>query len=106
MQGLTREQKTKFNQSIPGLGTIGSGKSAGEIIDSLFKLGGAIVNYTSNATANTQDTVPHGLGYTPQGYIVIGKNVAADVYIGTAADDNNLYLKCTVASASLTLLVF
>lgn len=105
-QGLTRDQKSKFNQSIPALGTIGSGKSAGDIIDGLYKLGGTIVTYTSNGVANTQDSVAHNLGYVPQGYIVIGISAAANVYTSIAADANNLYLKCSVASVNITLLVF
>jgi hypothetical protein len=106
MQGLTDQQKAAFNQSIPGMGTKGSGKSAGDIINSLFTLGGVIVPYTSNATVNTQDTVKHGLGYTPKGYIVIGKAAAGDVYTGAAADGTNIYLKCSTASNAITLLVF
>ncbi|UOF90783.1 hypothetical protein LSG31_00425 [Fodinisporobacter ferrooxydans] len=108
MQKLTDQQYAAFNQSIPSLGTRGDkGRpTAGDIINSLFLLGGKIVTYTSNATANTQDTVYHGLGYVPNGYIVIGNGNGGVVYTGANADANNLYLKCTTASNSVTLLVF
>lgn len=106
MQSLDNRQKVAFDQSIPGLGTNGSGNGAGDIINSLFLLGGKLVTYTTNATAGTQDTVAHDLGYVPQGYIPVDKAVAVDIYTGTAADSTNLYLKASVASAKVTLLVF
>lgn len=106
MQGLNEKQKNTFNQSIPGLGVRGSGQQAGDIIDSLFQLGGKIVSYTTNAAANTQDTVAHGLGYVPKGYIVINNGNGGVVYTGAPADATNLYLKCTTASNAVTLLVF
>jgi hypothetical protein len=107
MQKLTDQQRVAFDQSIPALGTHGSGRSAGDIINSLFLLGGAIVPYVSNATVNTKDTVPHGLGYVPKGYIVIGSDKAAVIYNdGTAWTDVNLFLKCDTVTTTATLLVF
>lgn len=66
----------------------------------------SIITYTSDATPGTQTTVAHGLGKTPTGYIPISKDKAADVYNTAAADNTNLYLKCSVASATVKLLVF
>lgn len=67
----------------------------------------AFVSYTTNAAPNTQDTVAHTLGKVPTRYIVVSKDKAADVYNGgTAFTKTNLYLKCTVASAALTLMIF
>lgn len=107
MQKLTDQQKAAIDQSIPGLGTHGSGRSAGDIIDSLYRLGGTILPYTSNATADTQDTVAHNLGYIPNGFIVINSDKAAKVYKGsTAWTATNIYLKCDVTSAATSLLVF
>ncbi len=63
------------------------------------------VDYVSHVTANTQSTVAHTLGRTPTGYIPVTKNKAADVYNTTAPDENNLYLKCSVSSATIKLLV-
>lgn len=106
MQSLSNEQKTAFSNSVPGLGVNGSGTSAGDIVNSLFLLGGKLVTYTTNATAATQDTVAHDLGYKPQGYIPVDKSAAVDLYTGADADATNLYLKATTASATVTLLVF
>lgn len=68
---------------------------------------GQFVTYTTNATPNTEDTVPHKLGSIPVGYIVVSKSKAGDIYqkatTGTAWTNQNLYLKCTVASVSVTL---
>lgn len=110
-QQLTQQQYAGFNQSIPALGTRGGGghPSAGDIINSLFLAGaggGVFVNYTSNASANTQDTVPHNLGYVPKGYLVINNSNGGVVYTGAPADATNLYLKCTTASNNVTLIVF
>jgi len=63
-------------------------------------------SYTSNAVADTQDTVAHTLGKTPSGVIVVDIDKGGVVYRGSAHDSNNLYLKCTVASASVKLLVY
>ncbi len=63
--------------------------------------------FTSNGTANTQDTVPHTLGRIPLGYIVVEQDKAGTVYDGgTTFTDTNLYLKTTVASVAWKLLVF
>lgn len=68
---------------------------------------GQFVTYTSNATPNTEDTVPHNLGSVPVGYIVISKDKSGDIYqkatTGTAWSKTNLYLKCTVASVNVTI---
>lgn len=110
IQNLNSEQVGWIDQSIPGMGTAGSTDparmSAGDIINALFNLGGNVISYTTNATANTQDTKPHGLPYTPRGYIVIDNGNGGVVYTGQAADDENVYLKCTTASNPVTLIVF
>jgi hypothetical protein len=64
------------------------------------------VTYTSNAIANTEDSVSHLLGKVPTGYIVVKKDKAADVYNTSALTSTVLRLKCSVSSAALTLLVF
>lgn len=66
----------------------------------------SIVTYTSNASPDTEDTVAHGLGKVPTGYIPVSKDKAGDVYTSSAADATNLKLKCTVASVALKLLIF
>lgn len=105
MQQLTDQQKKAFDQSVPSIGT--SGRAAGDIINSLFQLGGTTVSYTTNATANTEDTVKHNLGYKPNGFIVIQNGDGGVVYNGaTAWDETNISLECTTASNAVTILVF
>jgi len=63
--------------------------------------------YTSNGTANTEDAVSHSLGRIPSGYMVVRQDKAGIVYdSGTTFTDTKLYLKVSVASVALTLLVF
>ncbi len=111
IQSLDNRQVEYFSQSIPAIGTRGSSDPAhlraGDIVQALFNLGGNVVTYTTNATANTQDTVAHGLPYTPRGYLVINKSEAVDLYDGgTTWTSTDIYLKATVASVDVTMIVF
>ena len=74
--------------------------------DKAGNLAARYVVYTSNGVANTQDTVAHGLGYAPSGYIVVKQDKSANVYTSAAADATNLYLKTSVATVAWILLVF
>lgn len=81
--------------------------SMSSIINDLYQLGGVFVTYTANATPNTADTLTHNLGRVPQGFIVIGANLAATVYDGGGANTaTTISLKCSVASVVSKLLVF
>jgi hypothetical protein len=61
---------------------------------------------TTPATPGEEFTVAHGLKRVPIGWFVISKDKACDIYLGsTSATAENLYLKCSVASASVRLLV-
>ena len=124
---LTNQQIVAFDQSIPSLGS-SLGNSAGSIINNLITSGGdprsvslgtgvngsvaGVLNavyatYTSNATANTADTVSHALGRVPVGYIPVDNGNGGVVYNGGGANTSTaLSLKCTTASNALTLLVF
>lgn len=68
-----------------------------------------IISYTSNSTANAEDTIPHSLGRIPTGYFILHRSKAGIVYQGPATGtpwtDTNIYLKCTVASTQFKLLV-
>lgn len=65
------------------------------------------VNFTSNATPDAEDTISHGLGKVPNGYIVIGRNKAGVLYNGTTAwTMTNIYLKSNVASTTYKIYVF
>lgn len=65
---------------------------------------GEFVTYTSNAVADTEDTVAHTLGSVPIGYIVVKQDKGSNVYEGgTAWTSTNLYLKQTGTSVATTL---
>lgn len=67
-------------------------------------ISGEFVTYTSNGSANTEDTVAHSLGSTPIGYIVIKQDKGSNVYEGgTAWSSTNIYLKQTGTSVATTL---
>ncbi len=66
---------------------------------------GQFITYTSNGTPDTQDTVPHTLNSIPVGYIVVNRNKNGGVYTSAAATSTNLYLKCSVASTTVTLFI-
>ncbi len=63
--------------------------------------------FTSNAVANTEDTIAHLVGAIPIGYIVCGQDKAGSLYqlsgTGTAWTATNIYLKCSVASVQFRL---
>lgn len=64
------------------------------------------VSYTSNAVADTQDTVAHTLGKTPTGFIVVDIDKGGVVYRSGTSDATNLYLKCSTASTNIKLIVY
>lgn len=66
------------------------------------------VAYTSNVSANTEDTVTHNLGRIPIGYIVIDRDKAGMVYSSSKASwtTTTMRLKCDVGATATTLLVF
>lgn len=65
------------------------------------------VAYSSNAIADTEDTVAHTLGRTPVGFRVVNINKGGVVYdSGTSWTSSNIYLKCTTSSTTATLRVF
>lgn len=66
-----------------------------------------LVSYTSNAIANTEDTVAHDLKRVPLGFIVYSQDKAGVVYwSGTAHTATNLFLKNSVATVATKLIVF
>ncbi len=124
---LTERQRKAFDTAIPGVGATAA-NSAGSIIQNLITQGGdpgsvsmgtgvagslagvlngVYVTYTSNASANTADVVPHLLGRTPVGYFEVRSSNAGFIYDGGVAfTATNLSLKCSTASNTVTLLVF
>lgn len=68
---------------------------------------GAWLTFTSNATPNTEETLAHGLGAVPIGYLVFSRNKAAVLYNGTTAwTTTNLYVKSDTASTTFLIFVF
>ena len=62
---------------------------------------------TTPATADTEFGFFHGLGRVPVAFVVVKKDRACDVYVGpTAWTTTYIHLKCSVASAAITLLMW
>lgn len=66
------------------------------------------VDLLAPAAANTQLAIPHSLGRTPIGYLPVRKDRACDVYDSSAGSwtADIMYLKFTVASATIKLLIW
>lgn len=67
---------------------------------------GKILSYTTNATPDTEDAIPHGMKLVPISFIVIDINKGGVAYRSAAFDKTNVYLKCTVASAAIKVFIF
>ena len=70
---------------------------------------GTFQQFTTDAVADTEETIAHGIGLAiPIGYIIIWQDKAGTLYqgptTGTDWDTTNIYLKCDVAS--VTFLIF
>lgn len=75
--------------------------------DKAGNLNAVWVVFTSNGTANTEDTVPHTLGRVPFGFLASCPDKAAVIYNGTTAwTTSNIYVKTSVATVAWKLLVF
>ena|ERR1017187_3683399 len=91
---------TDIFQAFHGRVRFGNGNngSSGE------NIAGQWAVFTTNGTANTEFKVTHNMGAIPIGYLVVNKNKAGDLYTGTTKwDNNNAYLKCSVASVTMTI---
>lgn len=68
---------------------------------------GVWVAYTSNGTADTEDTVAHNLGRVPVGFFVGLPDKSAIIYeSGTAATTTNIFLKSSAVTTAVNILVF
>jgi hypothetical protein len=66
----------------------------------------AFASYTSNAVADTEDTVSHTLGKIPTYFFVGDIDKGGVVYrSGTAFTSSNVFLKCSVATCAVKLLL-
>ncbi len=76
----------------------GSDGADGENVSGSFKV------FTSNAVADTEETIAHGLGAVPIGFIVINRDKASSLYdSGTAWTSTNAYVKSDTASTTYTV---
>ena len=67
----------------------------------------AVISYTSNGTANAEDSAGHSLKRVPQGYLVISVDKAAVIYKGSNAwTTDKIFLKSNTASTAVKLIVF
>lgn len=65
---------------------------------------GQFITYTTNASANTEDTVSHNLASIPVGYLIVKQNKAGSIYdSGTSWTSSHLYLKGSASSMTVTI---
>jgi len=82
------------------IGTAADGTRAG-VINGIYQ------TLTTSGTPDAENTIAHGLGRVPVGYILVKADKAVCVYDGSSAwTATNIYLKANVASAAITLLIF
>ena len=73
----------------------------GENIRGQFQL------FTSNGSADTEDTIAHDLGFIPQGFFVTKLDKGAVVYdSGTTWTTTNIFVKTSLASTAVELFLF
>lgn len=100
---ILQVQLDKLYQVLQGRVSFGTGVDGidGQNIEGQWQ------TYTSNAVANTEDTIAHTVGSTPLGYLVISQDKAGTIYqqasTGTAWTSSNIYVKCSVASVTYLL---
>lgn len=66
------------------------------------------VQYVSNGTANTEDTVTHNLGRTPVGFLVGAPDKSAVIYADNQAawTSTSIRLKASAVTVTVNILVF
>lgn len=100
---ILQSQINKIFQCLQGRVSFGTGVDGvdGQNIEGQWQ------TYTSNAVANTEDTLGHTIGSIPLGVIVVSQDKAGSLYqgptTGTAWTSTNIYLKCSVASVTFNL---
>ena len=79
----------------------GADDNKGENID------GQWILFTTSGTPDAENTIAHGLGATPIGYIICGQDKAGSLYnledTGTAWTASNIFLKCDVATVKFRI---
>jgi len=75
--------------------------------DKAGNLNAVYVVFTSNGTADTEDTVSHNLGRVPVGYAPVKQDKSAILYDGTtAATSTAIYWRSSATSVAWVVLVF
>ena len=75
--------------------------------DKVGNLDAVYVVFTSNGTADTEDTVAHKLSRTPVGYFPVRQDKAALLYDGTTTfTSTNIYFRTSVATVAWTVVIF
>ena len=71
-------------------------------------LHGEFQKFTTSGTPNAENTIAHGLGSVPRGYIILGQDKAGSLYqlndTGSAWTITDIFLKSDIAS--VTFLIF
>jgi hypothetical protein len=102
--------KTFCDNLVPALNNLTLG-TPGPVVGSASQamtgnLAGVQIN-GATAVANADISLNHGLKRIPVGYLVTATNVAAHIYTGAAAwDEDNIYLRSDVAPVTFTVFVF
>ena len=66
-----------------------------------------VVTVVSDPVADVEYAVAHGLGFIPNGFLVVSQDKAGVTYKGTTAwTEENLYLQTNTPTVALTLLLF
>ena len=67
-------------------------------------IAGEFQTFTSSADALTQNTVAHGVGSVPVGYLTMKQNKSASLYTGASAwTSTNVYLISSATSTTYTI---
>ncbi len=90
--------EAKIADATIGLGGGTSGVAMGKL--------DAIIAEGSTNTANAEVTVTHGLGRAPVGYLLVGCDLACNVYDSAAHTATHLKIKCDVASVVYSLMIW
>jgi len=98
-QKQLEEELTKLSINLEALFNKGL-----EITDNL---NAQAVTYTTNGSPDTEDAVAHALKRVPSGFFLMNTDKAVNLYdSGTAWTTTNIYLKASVASATVKVLIF
>jgi hypothetical protein len=99
LRGL-QERCQELSQAING------NLGFGDAVD-VDNIKGEWIDYTTNAIANTEDTIPHNLGEIPKGWIEFSRDKAGVLYKGpTAWTASDIYLKNSLASVAVRIFVY